>query len=294
MALDDFCLDVFGQQPQLNIYTQVCFCFSVADVKSHPAIIKTLTDGLDRLSASFPWAVGQIVNDGDSKTVAFKIKPLEKIPLLMVKDYTQDSSMLTMDELRRTDFPMSMLGEELIAPRKTLQGLPGDPVPESTPVFLLQASFIRGGLILTILGHHQAMDMTGQMVLIDLLSKACHNGQFTSEELSIGNEPRKNIIPLLTESEQSESTVSSQDSTRAEDPIPPSFPPSCSWANFSFSGPSLVALKAAATKTIPIATTFVSTDDTLSAFIWQSVARCRLPRLNSEEKGHLCSSCRPT
>ena len=80
--LDDY-LEVFGQQPGLNIYTQLCFCFPVADASSHSAIINTLTNDLERLSASFPWVAGQVHNEGsgEGNPGIFKIKPLEKISL---------------------------------------------------------------------------------------------------------------------------------------------------------------------------------------------------------------------
>ena len=58
-------LNVFEQQPGLNqLYTQICFCFPVANAPSYQAIISTLKNGLERLSKSFPWVAGQIVNEG--------------------------------------------------------------------------------------------------------------------------------------------------------------------------------------------------------------------------------------
>lgn len=64
--LNDY-LDVLGQQVLYKLYTQMCFCFSVADASLHSAIINTLTNGLERLSASFPWLAGQIVNEGSGE-----------------------------------------------------------------------------------------------------------------------------------------------------------------------------------------------------------------------------------
>lgn len=70
-------LDVLGQQPGLNIYTQICLCFPVADPSHHTTFIDTLRKGLERLSASFPWVAGQVVNEGSSKgnSGVFKIAP---------------------------------------------------------------------------------------------------------------------------------------------------------------------------------------------------------------------------
>lgn len=266
----DFDLDVFGQLSGLQIYTQICLCFSVTDPSSSHStiIINTLTNGLERLSASFPWIAGQVVNaDG-----IYKIKSFERIPRLVVKDLRNDPSIPTMDDMKQANFPMSMLDETIIAPRNTLPGTCGETPSDTTPVFLLQANFIIGGLLLTFVGGHQTMDMTGQSQIIRLLAKACHNEEFTSEEVSWGNHPRRDIIPFLDE-------PLSTPSLPGRPPAAPSPPPEFSWANFSFHPTSLAALKSLATKTISSAN-YISTDDALSAFIWQSVVRARLSRLN--------------
>ena len=284
-------LDILGQLPSLKIYTQICFCFSVADASSHPAIINTLTDGLERLSASFPWLAGQVVQEGagEGDSGIFKFKPLGETPLLVVKDLRHDPSIPTMDGLRRADFPISMLDENIIAPRKTLPGSSEDSASDSAPVFLLQTNFIAGGLLLTIVGQHNTMDMTGQGHIIHLFSKACRNEQFTSEELSSGNLGRRSLIPLLDNSYKPGSELAHQivkptpshsitSSTNVHRVPPP--PPKSTWAYFTFHLTSLTALKSLATKTITPPLGYISTDDALSAFIWQSVIRARLPHLN--------------
>lgn len=288
-------LDVLGQLPLFKIYTQICFCFPVADASSHSAIINTLTNGLERLSASFPWVAGKVVNEGSGpgNSGIFKIQPLEKIPRLVVKDLRHDPSISTMDALRRANFPFSMLDENIIAPCKTLPETTDESASKPAPVFLLQANFITGGLLLTFVGQHNAMDMPGQGQIIDLFSKACRNEQFTSEELSSGNLTRRNLIPLLDDSYQQGPELARQivkptpshpisDGTNGH-PAPLA-PPQCTWTYFTFPPTSLTALKSLGTKTITLPSDYISTDDALSAFIWQSVIRARLPRLNATAK----------
>ncbi|KAG6815749.1 hypothetical protein H0H87_011661 [Tephrocybe sp. NHM501043] len=280
-ATDEILIDVLGQQPGLSIYTQVCLCLSVEDAALHPTIINTLTNGLERLSESFPWIAGQVVNEGacDGNTGIYKIKPSERIPRLVVKDLRDDSSIPTMDVLRESGFPISMLDESIVAPRRTI------PSPEETaldqPVLILQATFIHGGLLLSFLGEHQVLDMTGQAHILHLLSKACRKEPFTSEELSLGNRSRYDIIPFLDDSYQPGDELS-----RLK-PLPPPVdgaappePPNSTWSNFSFSASSLASLKAFASQTVPSGA-YISTDDALSALMWQSVLRARLPRLES-------------
>ena len=62
--LDDYELDVFGQQPGLNICTQICFVYAVTDGSPQASIVDTLTKGLERLTEAFPWLAGQVVNEG--------------------------------------------------------------------------------------------------------------------------------------------------------------------------------------------------------------------------------------
>jgi trichothecene 3-O-acetyltransferase len=285
-------LDILGQQPALlKLYTQICFCFSVADASSHSAIIKILTNGLERLSASFPWLAGKVVNEGSGKgnTGIFSFKPLEKIPRLVVKDLRHDPSIPTMDAFKRANFPFSMLDESIIAPRKTLPDSSDESASDAAPVFLLQANLISGGFLLTFVGQHNTMDMIGQGQIIHLFSKACHNEQFTSEELSSGNLARRNLIPLLDDSYKQGSELAHQivkpppshpisSGTNGNSAPPP--PPKCAWAYFTFHPTSLTAVKSLATKTITLPSGYISTDDALSAFIWQSIVRARLPRLN--------------
>lgn len=272
----DLCLDILGQQPFLKIYTQICFCFPMAEDVSHSAIINTLTNGLERLTASFLWIAGQVVNEGASEdsTGVFKIKPLERIPRLVVKDLRSDSSMPTMDALRQAEFPMSMLDEELICPCRTIP-LPG--TLDGLPVFLVQANFVTGGLLLSLVAEHGAMDMTGQGQIIRLLSKACRDEPFTAEEVSTGNRARHDIIPLLDDSYEPGPELSHQIMNFSTPPAPPA---KSTWAYFSFQASSLATLKSLAMETVPSG--YVSTDDALTAFIWQSVARARLPRLDPE------------
>ena len=191
----DESLDDLAQLMTFKLYTQICFCFSRADNFSDAAITNTLTNGLERLSVSFPFLAGQVVPDISGDGV-LKIKALGKVPRLVVKDLRHDPSAPTMDALRRANFPFSMLDESIIAPCNTL---PGSTESGPAPVFLLQASFIAGGLLLTIVGQHNTMDMVGQGQIMHLFSKACRNEEFTNEELSAGSHARRNLIPLLND-----------------------------------------------------------------------------------------------
>ncbi|KAF4337921.1 trichothecene 3-o-acetyltransferase [Fusarium beomiforme] len=280
-------LDIIGQQPfMVKIYTQVSFCFPVTDPSTHPAITATLKQGLQRFSQSFPWVAGQVIEENG----VFKIKAFEATPPLLVKDLRDDPSAPTMEALRKAEFPMSMFDENVIAPKKTLPLGPNYSPDDPVPVLLFQLNFIEGGLILTVNGQHGCMDMTGQDELIRLLSKACRDESFTPEEVSVMNLERKTIVPLLenyeTGPELDHQLVKPPPTT--EQVEQPPAPPKASWAFFSFSPQALSELKDKATETLDAGTKFISTDDALSAFIWQSVSRARLGRLDNATSTLFC------
>lgn len=299
-VLTDYPLDVFGQQPVLyNLYTQICLCFPLPDPSSHSGIVERLSNGLERLSASFPWVAGQVVNEGGPAGI-YKIVPLQRTPELVIKDLRSGVSRPSLDEMISAGFPMTMLDENIICPRKTLAAktaADGDPAP----AFLVQANFITGGLLLVFVGQHNVMDMTGQGQMVRLLSKACRSDPFTHDELTWGNRDRSSVIPLLDD--QFDPSIELARIFPKEPPLPPAAPesstaaavvavqfspptspPKCSWAYFVFSPASLAALEALATKTGTLQPGYVSTDDAISAFVWQSVMRARLLRLDPSQE----------
>ncbi|KAM0723835.1 hypothetical protein Q7P37_000825 [Cladosporium fusiforme] len=280
-------LNPFEQQPNLSkLYTQLCYVFPVQDETAYSRIERILEAGLDRLADAFPWIAGQVVNEGaeSGSSGTYVVRKLHRRPRLVIKDLRLEESTPNLESLKKVDYPVAMLDEDSIAPRKTLDmvfGQPSDPAE----VFLVQANFITGGLLLTVATQHNTMDMTGQSGMTRLLSKACRGEDFTSEELRVGNMSSAGAIELLDSSVDVEKELSNQSMKPSapqptpEGPVeatPP--PPECIWAFINFDAKSLATLKATATESIT--SDFISTDDALTAFIWQATTRARLPRLS--------------
>ncbi|PPQ94381.1 hypothetical protein CVT25_002440 [Psilocybe cyanescens] len=197
-----------------------------------------------------------------------------------------------MDAMRSAHFLFTLLSESLLCPRTTLH-LSISPL-QTSPVLVLQATFVQGGMLLMLVAQHNVMDMTSQALVVKLFDKACKGETFGEEEIREGNVNREHAIPQLDSDGEEDYTPGPQ-LVRAPslqtDPTPP--PPNCTWAYFSFSAASLAALKNLAVPTLPSSTDFISTDDVLTAFIWQHITRARLPRLslpadstNSESTQH--------
>ncbi|KAL0938120.1 trichothecene 3-O-acetyltransferase [Colletotrichum truncatum] len=275
-------LDIFGQQPFFTINIQLSFCFDVPDPSLYPAITKLLASGLERLCTSFPWLASDVTNEGsgNGNSGIFTFTTPEDAHRLIVKDHRHDSSVPTMEALRLANFPMSMLDEAAIAPRKIFPD-----IPSPAPAFLVQANFIDAGLILTFVAQHNTMDMTGLGHVVHLFSKACHGEEFSEKEVLTGNIARRNIVPLLGNSytpgpELDRYIVKPRVSLGAPGQ-PPASAPQCVWAYFFFPPESLASLKSQALESLT-QSSFVSTDDALTAFLWKSISRARLYRLPSE------------
>ncbi len=283
MALD-MQVELLGQQPPLQVYTQLSSVFELGGDVHAEAIVNTLRTGLIDLSKAFPWVAGQVVNEGSNaeNSGVFKIKPFESTPRLVVKDLRNDPDTPSMDQLRSANYPMVMLDESYLAPRMTLPGGPGEGPSDPRPVFMLQVTLIRGGLILTSATAHYAVDVIGQAQLLRWLSKACYGAPFTEDEKALGNMDRAHVIPLLDSSHDVKAEFGPLMITSPLPPTSDSTPPPSTWVFFNISNDSLAKLKAEASKTVTSG--FISTDDALSALIWQSIMRARQHRLESSKE----------
>jgi hypothetical protein len=208
--------------------------------------------------------------EGNTRVV--KIVPRGKRPGITVRDHRQTPSVPSLQSLERAGYAVAMLDESVFAPRPAFVIVP----LKEKPVLLIQANSVSGGLVLVFSGDHAAMDMPGLCQIMRWFCKACHNKAFDPEELAVGNMSRRNLIPLLDSTyEQGEELT---------DLIPPTptaglqFPRvPCTRATFRIPYTAVNEIKAKASATCTSA--YVFTDDSISAFVWQAVARARLQRL---------------
>lgn len=280
-------LNILEQRPNwARLTTNVAWCFATPDPVDIAAIVQTLQRALDTLTTHFPWTGGQVINEGagssQNDTGVYKFAPLNHKPQIITKDLRLSPSAPCMQKLRSAGFAIDLLDEDIFAPRSTLALKPG----EVNAVLLMQATFIQGGMVLVFSGNHSAMDMPGQAQVIHWFNRACNGEAYTADELEIGNMPRRDLIPLLNPScepshELLQQTVPSPPTKPQPVPTPPQ-PVQCKWSTLLIPSSSVSSLKVFALATLPPETPYISTDDALSAFLWQSIARARLPRLQNE------------
>jgi hypothetical protein len=279
----DLPLEIFGQNDTLSIMTPFIYIYSAPHLEDISPLVRTLESGLERLTATFPWIAGRITNTTRTKSCSgvFKITPHVPVPRLVVQDWRDDRRVPTIQDLIEAKAPCSMLKEEFFAPTTVLprDGEEGD----RSPLLHVQISIINGGVVLALMANHQAIDGTAQDQIAYLLDKACNGIPFTDEEVRIGNLRRETIVEpfpddwlppsgsIFSPQPKPEMVEDAGAETKKADTA------ELRWTEIVFDGPALLALKTEVTKDLSIG--FVSTDDILTALVWQGLARARLARL---------------
>ena len=272
----DGTLNIFEQRPIWSrLAINLAFCFHLLEPIDIAVTIAKLHDGLETLTKSFPWIAGQVITEGrgaDDKRGVAKIIPGDDALAVMTKDHRKTPSIHSMQELRERGYSVGMLDESVFAPRPAAVAVPF----AARPVLLVRANIIPGGLVLVLSGDHAAINMPGLIQISRWFSKACHNTPFPLSELEIGNMSRRDLIPLLDSTYQQGGELAQQ--------VPPTVAPNtpysrapCKWSTFKIPACAIDKIKTSATATCT--SPYVSTDDSLSAFVWQSIARARMQRL---------------
>jgi hypothetical protein len=275
----DGTLNIFEQRPIWSrLAINLAFCFHLPGETDIAVINDKLQDALDTLASSFPWIAGKVINEGrdtEGNSGVSKIVSSGNMPKVITKDHRQTPSIPSMQRLRESGYPVSMLEESVFAPRGAAVAIPF----EARPALLVQANIVHDGVVLVFSGDHAAMDMPGLFQIIHWFSKACHDVPLASTEIETGNMSRRNLIPLLGPTYEPGEELAQQIPSTSTNAAPISRV-SCAWATFKISSHAVRELKATATATCT--SPYVSTDDSLSAFIWQCVTRARMPRLAPE------------
>jgi hypothetical protein len=294
MPLDfEIPLEIFGQDPKVAFATPFIFFWPLKDDETTSKYTTALQNGLVILTKELPWVAGNVINRASTATDAYpyKIVPSGSTPELIVHDYRQALHVPSMDELAQKNFPIRLLDENVLSPVNVLPGKVGE---KRDAVLTIQCNRLRGGLAVTIVGNHQVLDGTGQEQLVYLLDKACRGEAFTSEEIATAKLERTTIIQLFDSDWQTPHDtmyIKPPSSNPSMEGQPKSDIPTVKWVNWAFSKASLTGLKTLAME--QISCDFVSTDDVLTAFIWQALARARIARLGPDVKSTIGRAVNP-
>ncbi|KAF2753990.1 hypothetical protein EJ05DRAFT_504593 [Pseudovirgaria hyperparasitica] len=290
-------LDALAQHKRINkLYTNLTFCFPLSDTSVHTqlSIQEALRRALTRrLCPAFPWLAGYVCDAGERPGEGqgrFAIKydsyvPDQPLGSHLVDPHPRFISFPDWKELKRVQFclPTAGLDERRFARFETFDESAGN-------VLGFAVVFVHGGLLLTVSAHHGSMDMAGLAWAMRMLGKALRNEKYSEEDLRVGNMSRKGLLEGFKENDESiedsnvkdegvtERTRPTETKTKVNDETKQT---RLCWASFSFSASSLCMLKESASHDGVPSDRFISTDDVLSAFIWQAITRARTTRFTA-------------
>lgn len=291
-------LGILDQRPNLSTYSVVLLGFPVRDyqidhVKYH------LHRAADQLGTAFPWLRGRVQRtfnhqDETPSSGTYYLDLHTKHDILKVQDINPDGRSYAKIVLNGA--PMHMLPAQSLTDQR---GFPEhiDPSKEHAPAFKIKANFVLGGLLLCFATNHNVSDMTGQAQLIRLFALAMRAIPFTPAQVEIGNIDRILAIPKLRSREARMEFPIFKREKRPRDSVQDLCSEVTSdaiWKTVRFPAESLSWLKVAANRaaedavedpSVDVASGgWASTNDALSAFLWQRICKARMTSTGSHQE----------
>ncbi|OKL55500.1 trichothecene 3-O-acetyltransferase [Talaromyces atroroseus] len=272
--------DVLGQLPLLKAYNHIMVGFTLQEDIDRDKIVQALESATIKLTTAIPWLGGKVVNVGsgpDSSGLFQSVPCPEFSPpnsILRVKDCTD--LLAPYPEIVAARGPTTMLNGDVIGPKNAFPLSYQESETDPAPAVLIQANFLKGGLILDVAAQHNLSDGGGILAMLNLIATALRGQELPESAIKAANLDRRTIIPLLGPDEPL------LDHSHLIRPPPPAVrPPSPSpltWCFFRFSASNLSAIKAEASDPTNLTVPFISRDDALCAFLWKRITSVRLRR----------------
>lgn len=281
---------VYGQMCW-DTYTVGVLGLRTAATQSPATIKRALDQAAIKLLEAYPFLTGKVINEGRSSTSSgtYKIVPYPphsdgKSPVRL-QDLSQQFP--SYDELIKADVPFSMLDGKVLCPVRGIGHVYDQTI--DSPVFILQANFIRGGLLLCYASQHNALDMNGQGVLMRQFATLMRGEELDPKIVAVGNQDPDVFVPLLKEGEvrlKHEEMAAPSSLKPADGAVPPAPPaaqgPVLRWVYWRFPYDKLAKLKKLASSN---GGREASTNDTVTAFWTQraTAARVAAGRISLDE-----------
>ncbi|KAI1412824.1 transferase family-domain-containing protein [Hypoxylon sp. FL1857] len=276
--------DVLGQLPLLKTYSHLLLAFPLLD-ESRDEVIDRLQISAHKLTEAFPWLAAKVVNKGSGpgNSGVFELEPCslwsKPNSILRVRDCSELCP--PFETLVQERGPATMLNGDILGPRAAFPDSYQETEEDPAPVIAFQANLIRGGLLLDCAAQHNFIDMSGIEQCYNLLATGMGDVPFSTQAVEQGNMDRRNLLPLLQPGEPMKDHSHFKRAAASDLNPPPAEPDSpFSWHYFRFSAAKLAQLKslAMAVEDSTSSSTYVSTNDALTAFCWQQVISTRLKR----------------
>ncbi|EKV06855.1 hypothetical protein PDIG_76280 [Penicillium digitatum PHI26] len=275
--------DMIGQLPILNTYNHGTLGFKLDSETPQDSIIEALKTAADKLTASFPWLAGAVINEGRESGNSGLFKPLPWPPtatssnsIVRIKDYRENLPAFA--DFVKSGAPCSMIDGKLIAPYPgfpvSYQGSPENPAP----IIAIQANFVQGGLLLNFSAQHNVIDASGMMQVIQLFATAMRGDEYSLSAVEEGNRDRTRVIPLIAPGNPIKDHNHLKLPEGFTRPVPSSGTMMPKWAYFLLDGLAIPGIKALASSPegYDPAVPYITSNDALSAFYWKILAGVRV------------------
>ncbi|OPB42680.1 trichothecene 3-O-acetyltransferase [Trichoderma guizhouense] len=263
---------IFGQLGW-DTYTVVVLGFPDQPGVQQDEVMAALDKAAIKLLEAYPFLAGQVVKRGQSATSSGKYEiipypPHDGVSPVRRKDCTDLCP--SYEQILRANAPFVMLDGDILCPKKGM----GYVYTEETerPVFIIQANFVKGGLLLCFASMHNALDMNGQGIVLKMFAAAARGEELDAELVKAGNQDADTIVPLLKPGEigldHSDLRKPSSLGQSGHHGAPGKAP----WNYWRFPADKLAKLKEIAST----GRTWVSTNDAVTAFYIQRLTAVRL------------------
>lgn len=280
--------DVLGQLPMLQVYAHILYLFPLSENVPHEEVLNDLSRAIASVRKTVPWMGAKVINEGRSETSSglYKLASCD-LPLyeIDVRDLTNDETCPSYRDLKMRKAPISMLDSDKFT------SVPGFPVrfedSEKDPsrVLRLNATFIKGGLVIDFLIHHNTADAGGHFGSIKMIAMAMRGEQIPIELLEQANRDRRNLFPLLGPNEPMlDHSSHIRPPITSAAPLVASNPNASKYHVLRFSAEKLDILKDIASQDLDPDVPFISTDDALSAICWKHFTLARAHKFSAQTK----------
>ncbi|KAG9250773.1 transferase family-domain-containing protein [Emericellopsis atlantica] len=268
---------IFGQLCW-DTYTVLILGFADQPGTTRDDNVATLDKAALKVFDAYPSLAGQVIKTGisDTNSGKYEIVPYpphqNKSPVLS-KDCT--ALCPSYAEIAAADAPFAMLDGDVLCPVKGM-GYQYE-LGAELPVFLVQANFVEGGVLLCFASMHNALDMNGQGTVLKMFAAAGRGEELDADLVAVEQRDADTIVPLLKEGE----APANHDSMRRPSALAANTGPSTEvkkapkpaiWTYWRFSAQQLEGLKKEASS----GRTWVSTNDAITAFLVQRLTATRI------------------
>ncbi|KAL1615016.1 hypothetical protein SLS56_011960 [Neofusicoccum ribis] len=272
-----------------KIYSVLTLTYQLDESIDRIALAAQLKDGLEVTLSQYRILAGELVTDSATGKMWVKKKRDNTVRFILNwLNEPEDDTFPTFEELRSIGFPPVKMDGDLLLPTVVTQKQPltpmGDHREDQTPILVVQANFIRGGVIMAAAIYHPTTDATGVdgfWASWSANTKALANGLPLPPfvETIFQN---KSLISQATPATAQTSIAQHSLQLNKTPPTPsPGFKmPALRPVLLHFPATRIAQLKVDARPHKPGA--WISTYDGIMALIWRAMARCRLDLLKPD------------